>query len=386
MNDSTNYSEPKSLACELQVVRQAFPHSLFDGEGWERLLSRAANVPACLIENVFGFELRIGQPEPAADFCITLRADSNKALEFLNFAQDERYNGMKEPDKNPHRNLRTDSRRQHTNASLAKLLSELSTDGSFANKAVPQGVIVLEYDVVAPEVGQNPAPGVFWGLGEHVGPESMCGVVQMIDIAQIQHVNSSLDYRKTLSHSTEDARVASLRRIAEATMPYGRISQIGTFLGRDQADFRILIRIEDRSTIDELLHAIGWTGNIPKVIDLVSKFDFPDTSFGISLDVGIGGVGPKVGLEVSTKGGWIGTRIANWQPLIDVLVANGLCRADKGKGLQKWCGYMRLFSSEMYMLLKGINHLKISFQNEECLEAKAYLGACRVRAQDVGFE
>lgn len=385
MNDSTNSTEPKSLASELQVVRQAFPHSLFDGEGWERLLVRAEKVPASLVENVFGFEVRLGQPEPAADFCVTIQAGSNKALEFLNFAQDERYNGMKEPDKYPHRNSRTHSRRQHTNASLTKLLSELSTDGSFANTAVPHGVIILEYDVVAPEVGEDPAPGVFWGLGKHVGPEQMCGVVQMIDIAQTQHVNSSFDDGKTLNLSTEDARVASLRRIAEATMPYGRISQVGTFLGRDQSGFRILVRMEDRSTIGEFLHAIGWTGNIAKVIEWVSKFDFADIGFGVSLDVGIDGGGPKVGLEVAAKGGWIGTRIANWQPLIDVLIMNGLCLADKGKGLQKWCGYMRLFSSEMHLLLKGINHFKINIQNEEYPEVKAYLGARRVRAQDVGF-
>lgn len=385
MNNFTDSCEPKSLASELQVVRQAFPHSLFDGEGWQRLLSRAAKVPACLVENVFGFELRLGQPEPAADFCVAFQAGSNQALEFLNFPQVERNNSMKESDKYPHRNLRTDSQRLLANESLTNLLSEISTDGSFANKAVPNRIIILEYDVMALEVGQDPAPGVFWGLGEQVGPEQMCGVVQMIDIAQIQRVNPSLDDGNTLNRPMEDARVVSLQRIAEATMSYGRISQAGTFLGREQSDFRILVRMEDRSTIGGFLHAIGWTGNVAKAIELISKFDSLDIGVGIALDVGVNGVGPKIGLEVSAKGGWIGTRIADWQPLIDVLVANDLCSVDKGKGLQKWCGYMRLFGSEMYMLLKGINHFKISIRNEECLEAKAYLGASRVRARDVGF-
>lgn len=85
MNDVANSPEPKSLASELQVVRQAFPNSLFDDYGWQRLVRRAASVPASMIGSTFGFELRLGKRERAADFCVTLKAGSDKASEFLSF-------------------------------------------------------------------------------------------------------------------------------------------------------------------------------------------------------------------------------------------------------------------------------------------------------------
>lgn len=266
---------------------------------------------------------------------------------------------------------------------LTCLLAEIARDGSFANEALAVPSIILEYDVVEPEMGKSPAPGIFWGLAEHVGPEHMEGIVQMLDIVQMPPVRSLYKGGQTSVH---DARIATLQRIAEATVPYGRISQVGTFLGRETRKFRILIRIENHLTINACLRAIGWPGNVDKITETVSRFNVENVGFGLALDVGTDGVGPRVGLEVAAKGGWVGTRFAHWQPLIEVLVANGWCREEKAMGLKQWCGYMRLFGPEMHLLLKGINHFKISIQNEEIHEAKAYLGACRVLARDVGFE
>lgn len=367
-------------------MRSAFPDALFGGDGWQRLLGRAASVPASLISTTFGFELRPGSPERTADFCVTLKAGSDNAAEFLSFPPVEEYDGLCESEEFPQGDPTRDSQRHRANKALTCLLAEIAREEGFAHKILAVPAIILEFDVVATELGQNPAPGVFWGLADDLGPEHMEGIVQMLDIVQMQPVEPLHKGGQTGERKENDARVATLRQIAEATMPYGCISQVGTFLGRETRKFRILIRMEDRLTIGDCLRDVGWPGNIDKVTDTMSRFDLDKLGFGVALDVGTDGVGPRVGLEVAAKGGWIGTRYAQWQPLIEVFVANGWFREDKAMGLKQWCGYMRLFGPEMYMLLKGINHFKISIQDDEFQGAKAYLGACRVLAQDLGFE
>ena len=356
-----------SLATELNAMRQAFPDALFDvaGKGWQRLLGRAASVPACLIENAFGFELRLGPIKGGADFCITVEAGSQTASELLS---------------TPPPDVKLTANEATTRHALLDLLTEIDRNGSFAYDAVRSRSVILEYDVVAPELGRNSAPGVFWGLEEHIGPEEMSGTVQLIDIAQAGSGRPTSDAGQAANPS-----VATLRRIAEAVAPYGRISQVGTFLGRDRLDFRILARIEQRESVRELLQSVDWCGDIDKVMDVASHFEYENVGFGVSLDVGTKRVGPRLGLEVGYREGWFATRFADWRPLIDVLVAQGWCRENKARGLQQWCGYIPLFGREMYFLLKGINHFKISIQNDEFLGAKAYVGAGLAPAQTIGF-
>ncbi len=382
MNDDATLSMPRSLASELQDVRQIFPIELIDSEGWKRLLIRAATVPASLIENIFGFELRLGRSERAADLCVTVQAGSSRASEFLRFPQvDQDIRLIDGVVHSPHR-LNIDSEWHAGNKTLCNLLSEIARIGSFANNAVRTRSIILEYDVVEPSRGRSSAPGVFWGLADHVMPEQMWEIVRMLDLASNQMVNP----QQVEKQSEKDQRVAVLRNIAETTMTYGRITQVGSFLGRDKSGFRILVRIEDRQAIEEFLQAVGWSGNVAKLIEVVSSFDFEDIDFGIALDVSKDGVGQRIGLEVAARGGWFATRFANWQPLVNALVVNGLCRTDKARGLQRWCGYMDLFGREMFVLIKGISHFKISLRKNEPLEAKAYLGARRVLARDIGLK
>lgn len=282
----TNPPEPKSLASELQVLRQTFPSSLVDSEGWQRLLARAASVPASLIENTFGFELRLAGKERAADFCVTIQAGSNKASEFLKFPQIDRYIGLNEDVDLPPQDPTIDHLDHFDKQTLSNLLAEIDRDGSFANTAVLNSGIILEFDVVGLELGQNPAPGVFWGLAEHVGSQQMLGVVQMLDITETQQpASSSYNQVHDSRRPPNNARVSTLRRIADATIPYGRISQVGTFLGRETSMFRILVRIKERATIGEYLHTIGWSGNVSTVDDVVSRFEIGDVSFGVALDV-----------------------------------------------------------------------------------------------------
>lgn len=389
MNEVVVLSKPRSLASELEFLRPAFPSVLFNGEDWQRLLDRATTVPASLIENTFGFELRLSQSEQTVDFCVTMQAGSDKATEFLDFPQVEDYDDLTEPETDPHSDSIAIQPRISTKKTLTNLFSEMSRAGSFAYDAVPAHSIILEYDVLETRRQQNPAPGIFFGLHEHIGPEHMKEVAQLLDLAsnsvQTPPTTSPRDDLSSVGYSAKEVRNARLRTIAEAALPYGRISQVGTFVSRGSLDFRVLIRIQDGQTIGEFLRAAGWTGNIAMIMAIVSSLDFKDIDFGVALDVAPDRIGAKIGLEVTTQAGRVGTKIAVWRPVIDALVKNGWCWEHKAKGLRQWCGYMPLFGPKMHFLLKGINHFKIGIENSEFLGVKAYLGARRVLAQDLGL-
>ena len=386
MNDFDTPPECRSFASELNIVRAAFPNTLFEGEGWQRLLTRASTIPASVIENTFGFELRLSQPGRAADFCVSLLAGSSTTEEFLSFPQDAAERDDTSPGRSPREQSEIDAKRHLANQALANFLSEIHREGSLANKFVPTRSVILEYDVIDPEIEQNPAPAVFWGLPEDIVPDQMSDVIQVLDIVQDQAGKLSRDDdRQDSSQYKEDARSIVLHRIAAAAVPYGRISQIGTFVGREGDYFRILVRMNEGAKISALLQHLGWSGNVAMIEKVQSSFASDDLGFGVSLDIAPDGVGPRVGVEVAVRGGWFATRIAEWQPLIDILVANGWCREDKAIGLQQWCGYMRLFGPTMWLLLKGINHLKIGIRGNEPPEAKGYIGARRVLAEDIGF-
>ena len=63
-----------SFADVLRGLRPLIPSSLLDGEGWLRLLERLAELPAAAAA-FFGFEFRLGDPDPSADVCVPLTSD-----------------------------------------------------------------------------------------------------------------------------------------------------------------------------------------------------------------------------------------------------------------------------------------------------------------------
>ena len=53
-------------------LRPRIPLSLIAGRGWDRLLDRVGELPAAATASACGFELRLGDREPAADFSVAV--------------------------------------------------------------------------------------------------------------------------------------------------------------------------------------------------------------------------------------------------------------------------------------------------------------------------
>lgn len=321
-------------------MRPAFPDALFGGVYWDRLLARAAEAPAEAIREEFGFEIRAGRSERAADFCVAIPPGSELASRYIGLAHME---------------------------ALAACLEEIAGAGSFAALGIANGVTMLEYDVVETPPGSRPSPGVFWTMAEDAGPPQVARVAPLLAIA-----------------SGLNGWAAPLRRVADAAAPYGRVSQLGTFAGRKRADLRVIVSGVEREAAAPLLDAVGWPGSVSAAAEAVAACALPGMRLSVALDIGPGGTGPRLGLELLVPGGWPRSRYRQWRPLIDILTAKGLCRADKALGLKRWCGVTRLFGRRMFFLAKGINHVKIGIR-DDTVEAKVYLGACRRSAEEMGL-
>lgn len=368
-------------------MRPAFPAVLFDGTYWERLLARAAEVPASAMADVFGFEIRLGRPEPAADFCVSVATGSDIASHYIGLPRPDAAGAPQSASTGEGGGADARSGAgQHRLArdALAACLQEIAGAGTFANRAVDNGATLLEYDVVETRPGSHPPPGVFWSLADGIESSQAGELARLLAMAAGPPMRSTPHGGAPASAPRETGWAAALRGVMEASSPYGRISQVGTFVGRRQAGIRVIVSRVERTSIARLLGAIGWPGPLSGAMDAAAACALPGVRLGVALDVGPGGVGPRLGLELSMPGGWVGSRWRHWRPLVDILVARGWCRVDKGLGLKRWCGLTRLFGRQMYFLAQGINHVKIGVRGD-VVEAKAYLGAGRWSAGDMGI-
>lgn len=365
-------------------MRSAFPTELFEGVHWQRLLARAAEVPAAAMENVFGFEIRLDRPEPATDFCIVVPAGGPVRAHYTGPCPSDEPSGG-----GPACSARQDARSgtgrcRLASRSLAACLREISRVGSFANTAVAGGAAILEFDVAEPALESGPPPAVFWSLVDPLQSS------QVDELARLLAMASGLPVRYPPCDvpgavaAPEPGWVPALRGVVDVATPYGRILQVGTFVGREQAGVRVLVGRVEPADIAALLQATGWPGPVNVAMDAVAAYALPGMLLAVALDVYHDGVGPRAGIEFAMPGGWAGTRWRHWRPLLDILLAKGLCRAEKALGLKRWCGLTRLYGPRMHFLAGGINHVKIGIR-EDAVEAKAYLGACRRRAADMDF-
>ena len=343
-----------SFGAALAGMRSLFPDALFGGAHWRRLLDRAASLPAGTMEHSFGFEIRLGSPEPAADFCVVAAPGGELAAWIAGGRETgAAANGSPTPE-----------------AALTACLREIAAPGAFANRAVKDALTMLEYDVVAVPAHRSPPPGVFWSLNPGVGAGDSAAVSRLLALAA--------------GAAAPDACAAEqVRAVFNAVAPYGRISQVGTFVGRQPPVARLLVSRVEPERLAPLLGALRWPGAVGEAARLAQTLVREGVRLGVALDATAEGLGPRLGLELYQPGrSWIDSRHADWRTLIDTLVRKGWCRSNKALGLERWCGPKRLFAGrELFFLARGINHVKVGIRAGN-VEAKAYLGANRLRARD----
>ena len=339
-----------SMEQYLKLAVPFLPPELVSPQRLEPILALARKLPAC---SSSGFECRLGEPEPVADFLVNLLPSDGSRAAFAGH----------HPESQPE---------------AAFLLSDVwqRVQGFCRDWDDPQGLLHsrvrdmwLEFDLKELEA-QLPIPGVFFGPSTE--PEELFGTLERCV--------------GLLRGTTDTGLPPALRRCAELLPPPPRIDQVGMMFSRHSEELRLCIRGLTPRALGGYLAQAGWSGRTEELEAIVETLvPFVDD---VTLDIDVAeSVRPKVGLECILDKAPSPER---WRRWLDDLVARGLCTAGKRDGMLAWIGVSTQRSQpELWPenlvrasqrtpgLISGfqrrINHLKLVHQPGQPLQVKAYL-------------
>ena len=344
-----------SFADVLRGLRPLFPSALIDGEGWLRLLERVAELPAAATA-FFGFEFRLGDPDPSADVCVPLTSDVAAAAS-LEYPVARRFV----------REARSGAPLQPSRAALARCISEFGrADSVLASWA--QGVL-LEYDVAALPAGSRRTPGIFFALRKERGASGR-------DVQNTARRDIARTLANACGWSADPAAQREVERAFDALPSGARINQAGAMPDRAGRAIRLVAEGIDETEAPALLARLRWPGPVAAVSDILASLHAVSSKVALSFDITAQGPGPRLGLEMYAKGGsgFQATTRGDWQPCVARLVEKAWCTASKARGLLAWPGHQKVYGDNaVFLAYQGINHLKVTVAGD-AVEAKGYVG------------
>ncbi len=324
------------------------PESLLAGQGWGRLLERIGDLPPTTVASLCGFEFRLDEQEPAADFSSPVTP-----------GQVSRYyiarGGAAAP--------------ASTDAWLARHLTD-SSDTDHWLKSV-----LLAYDIIG-VTPQRPAPPVVY-LRLLSDPETGGITATPAAIAAtVAQASARKDW--------EPERRALVRALG--CLPAGaKLVYVGATPGRAPRSVRLLVADMEFHEVGPLLKRLEWPGSIATVLELLSGMRDLCGHFQFLFDATEYGVLPRLGFEMypvqknvtnyrALPVAWLITSKRDWKPVIRRLGDWQLCLPVKAEGLLAWPKLRTVFGNDgAFQLYMGINHVKLSVDGER-VRAKAYGG------------
>ncbi|MYC58848.1 MAG: hypothetical protein F4X09_01450 [Gammaproteobacteria bacterium] len=329
----------------LEALRPQIPESLLAGRGRDRLLQRAGDFPAAVVANLCIFELRLDDPEPAADFSVTV-ASPSVPQHYLAGADE---------------------------AAATSLKAWL--DAYLASKPEPYRWLMIEYDLIDIPEERKAAPAInlrsdasLTPGGAAFEPACLAGTLSRV-------------------HGRSDARheQRALSRTF-AVLPSGAVVVFAAaFPERTPRSVRLVVAEVSAAEVGPFLDRLRWPGSIPTVLHFLPELHDVSNSFMMAFDVTPEGALPRLGFEIyptavgdrdfrGLLSAWRTTRSHHWRGLINRLAEMGLCSQAKADGLLCWPKQRILYwANGTYGLRMGINHIKIVMDAEH-LQAKAYAG------------
>ena len=328
----------------LTDLHSLFPSALVGDVGWERLLALARHLPIHVIDHRFGFEFDLGDPDPAADFCVVPAPGSPLAAFYVR-------QGELAPPKS-------------AEAALGAFLAEQRSNPQ-ALLAQGDGGVILEYDLVGISSDQPASPGIFIVPGDVQDESSRVKL-----FGEPEHLAAAL--WAVAGWSPDEGILGQMQRIYRLMPPSASVSQAGILPGRSLRAIRLIISAE--SVKDAV--GMGWTGSLAEataVYESLAELTRPGVS--LSLDVTAQGVSPRLGLEFYRPTAWYELDHSGWNPLIDRMTNRGWCLPEKARGLKAWPRMAQAFDDgRVYQVRQSINHVKVVVDREASPAAKAYAG------------
>ena len=338
----------RSLRDSLLGLRARFPESLLAGRGWDRLLDRIGVLPAAAA-GACGFEMRLGDPEPAVDFSVAVTPGP--------VARHYVVDGAGAAPASPEAWLSG-----HLSGTLG--LDDWSD------------WMVLAYDIVAdPRGAGHRTPAVY------LSPAS---IRPSLDTAFAQNLLAGA-LGRAAGRRNHDHERRALARALEALPSQASVVFAAVAPDRTPRCVRLVVTDVLAPRLGLFLNRLQWTGSVATVLRFLSGVKDVSTRFMIAFDVTPEGVLPRLGLEIyptcsnrddyhALLATWLTTTTSDWRGLVDRLVDMGLCLPMKAAGLLSWPKRHNIYGQDgIFRLHMGINHVKITISGES-LGAKAYAG------------
>ncbi|MCP3100114.1 hypothetical protein LZ198_14655 [Myxococcus sp. K15C18031901] len=339
----------RSMEDYLRLAVPSVPSALISAESLAPILALARRLPPC---SSSGFECRLGDDAPVADFLVNLLPADGSRAAFAGHHPDHQ-----PPDAFLH-------------SPVWQRVRDYCRAWAQPDSPLHQRIrdMWLEFDQEQFH-SPVPIPGVFFGPEQPVA-----------DIAA-----TVCDSLALLRGPDRAALPPALQRCLERLPGAPRVEQVGMMFSRQTDALRLCIRGVPLRGLGEALRHVGWEGQAGP-LDAVLERTLPFVD-DVTLDIDVGdGLHPKLGLECILDKD---PSPARWKRWLDQLVEDGLCTPAKRDALLTWPGMLTALNTRGWPenLLRAseqlpgvhsgfarrINHLKLIHQPGQPLQVKAYL-------------
>jgi hypothetical protein len=343
---------------------------LISPSAFSDIRSVAGVLPGTLAYNTFGFECRLGEELPRADFLVLANAYCGR----------DSLAGLHPTSPLPPR-LSADPIWRRVAAFASRWADASSLLYNTADN------VWLEFDVEGP-APDVPVPSLFFGPRTD-GRDG--GAALRPDVEGYRA--TIVEALRPLSGGEPPAgMLETMSGCLRALAPDDLVFQVGLMMSRGAEAVRLCIRPGSVERITEYLAEVGWTGSgedLRAILEPVERLvDY------VCLDIDVGDtVHPKIGLECYIRGPGQARIRARWEAFSGFLLESGLCTPDKREALLAYPGYidenaegvswpvplrrasLLLGGRSLSMFVRSIHHVKIVCQQDRPTEAKAYLAA-----------
>lgn len=341
---------------------------LISPSAFSDISSVARILPEALANNTFGFECRLGEDLPRADFLVLARTSCGRdSLAGLH------------PTSTLPAHLMTDT--------VWRRVQDFAVCWADPSSRLHDAVdnVWLEFDIDSP-VTDVPVPSVFFGpqTNSRVGAP---GTTHELNGAR----ETSLKAIRLLAGGEPSPQmVETLSRCFRALSPDEHVFQVGLMLSRGAEAVRLCIRLDSVERIVEYLEVVGWPGGEAGLRDVLTPIAGSVDRVLLDIDVGET-IHPKIGLECYFTNNRQPRREPRWGAFLNSLVQSGLCTADKREALLAYPGYIDEYAHgvpwpaalrrasqllggrSLSTFVRSLHHIKIVYRPGDPLEAKAYL-------------
>jgi hypothetical protein len=359
-----------SLKNTLLIAKTGLDERLVSSEAISQISQIADLLPTFPTASQAGLECHLGVSQPTADFFAAF-SSSNYGRETLARG----YQPLANLDNNPVWSRVYDFC-EHWIDTNSPLYHEVDR-------------VWLEFDLVNPQPSKMPEPNFFFGTAEGIKNEAE-NTVSSGKVADSYSWVTDEALRLLLNKPLPDSVKQKLLVCFNSLPPEGRVFQVGVMLPRkaESQMVRLCIKNIAIANIPQYLSDIDWQGSIAELKSILADLS-PFVNF-ISLNLAVGDtVFPKIGLEC-----YIDKKLRinpKWRLFLDYLVEQQLCTPEKADALLNYPGYSvekshqdlwpsNLSNASAFVypnlsstIIRLLHHIKIVYQPDKPLKAKAYL-------------